>query len=133
MPAERAETQPWLVAGRLLFAPFPPRDGGLTTGEEEAIQAMGERLERDRRAGRLPDCTAFWFNPADGQCTPLAASQAWLRSKVMRHAVVDWKLLQAMGRVVPLTLLPPPADRLHPSLWRRKPARVVRKAEVEAV
>jgi hypothetical protein len=28
LPADRVAALPWLVAGRLLFAPFPPRDGG---------------------------------------------------------------------------------------------------------
>jgi hypothetical protein len=51
--------QPWLIAGRLLVTPFASRDGGLTIREAEAIEAMGLRLERDRRAGLLPDSVAF--------------------------------------------------------------------------
>jgi hypothetical protein len=57
MPADRAAQQPWLVAGALLFAPFASRDGGPSAGEADAIQAMGKRLERDRRAGLLPNST----------------------------------------------------------------------------
>jgi hypothetical protein len=95
MPAGRAARQPWLVAGRLLFAPFSPRDGGLTAREAEAIQQMGIRLERDRRAGLLPDSFAFWFSPIDGRTTPLTASQAWLRSRVMQNVVVDLGLLRS--------------------------------------
>lgn len=107
MPADRAAQQPWLVAGRLLFAPFPPRDAGLTTQEAEAIEAMGKRIERDRQAGLLPDSVAYWFAPIDGRTTPLTADIGWLRSKVMQNVVVDLRLLEAMGRVVPLTLLIP--------------------------
>jgi hypothetical protein len=121
MPADRAAQQPWLIAGRLLFAPFAPRDGGPTTGEAEAIQAMGVRLERDRRAGLLPDCVAYWFSPIDGRTTPLTAGQAWLRLKVMQQVVVDMKLMQAMGRVVPLTLLSPTVPGRHRVLTRRAP------------
>jgi hypothetical protein len=100
MPADRAAAQPWLVAGQLLFAPFAPRDGGPTGEEVDAIQAMGERLDRDRRAGLLPDSVAYWFGPIDGRTTPLTVGQAWLRLKVMQHVVVDMKLMQAMGRVI---------------------------------
>jgi hypothetical protein len=39
MPPDRVAAQPWLIAGRLLFAPFAPRDGGLTAHEAEAIEA----------------------------------------------------------------------------------------------
>jgi hypothetical protein len=110
MPAERAAAQPWLIAGQLLFAPFAPRDGGPSAGEAEAIQAMGMRLDHDRRAGLLPDSVAYWFSPIDGRTTALTTTQAWLRLKVMQHVVVDMKLLQALGRVIPLTLLPQPAE-----------------------
>jgi len=106
MPAERVAVQSWLIAGRLLFAPFAPRDDGLAAHEAEAIEAMGLRLQRDRRAGLLPDCVAFWLRPSDGRTTPLTTNQAWLRSRVMQSVVVDLGLLEAMGRVVPLTLLP---------------------------
>jgi hypothetical protein len=109
MPADRAAAQPWLIAGRLLFAPFAPRDGGPTTGEAEAIEAMGIRLQQDRTAGLLPDCVAYWFSPINGRTTPLTANQAWLRARVMQNVVVDLRLLEAMGRVVPLTLLIPAA------------------------
>jgi hypothetical protein len=126
LPANRVAAQPWLVAGRLLFAPFSPRDGGPTDGEAEAIQAMGERLDRDRRASVLPDSVAFWFSPADGRTTPLTAGQAWLRVKVMQHVVVDMKLLLALGRVIPMTLLPPPAEPGYE-------ARVVRRAAPAAL
>jgi hypothetical protein len=68
---------------------------------------MGKRLEQDRLAGLLPDSVAYWFSPIDGRATPLTANQAWLRSRVMRSVVVDLRLLEAMGRVVPLTLLIP--------------------------
>jgi hypothetical protein len=108
MPPDRVAAQPWLIAGKLLFAPFAPRDGGPTAGEAEAIEAMGLRLERDRRAGLLPDSVAFWFSPGDGRTTPLTATQAWLRLKVMQHVVVDLNLLRALGRVIPMTLLPQP-------------------------
>jgi hypothetical protein len=121
MPAERAAAQSWLIAGRLLFAPFAPRDAGLTARETEAIEAMGIRLERDRRAGLLPDSVAFWFSPLDGRCTSLTAGQAWLRSRVIQSVVVDMRLLQAMGRVVPLTLLNPAAPGRHRVLARRAP------------
>jgi hypothetical protein len=70
---------------------------------------MGKRLEQDRLAGLLPDSVAYWFSPIDGRATPLTANQAWLRSRVMRSVVVDLRLLEAMGRVVPLTLLIPAA------------------------
>jgi hypothetical protein len=126
MPADRVATQPWLVAGALLFAPFGIRDGGPAAGEAEAIQAMGVRLERDRRAGLLPDCTAYWFGPIDGRTTPLTTTQAWLRLKVMQHVVVDMRLLQAMGRVVPLTLLPQPPEPGYG-------ARAVRRAAPAAI
>jgi hypothetical protein len=43
MPADRVAAQP-VVAGRLLFAPFAPRDAGLTSHEAAAIEAMGKRL-----------------------------------------------------------------------------------------
>lgn len=125
MPADRAAQQPWLIAGRLLFAPFAPRDAGLTARETEAIEAMGIRLERDRRAGLLPDSVAFWFSPLDGRCTSLTAGQAWLRLKVLQHVVVDMRLLQAMGRVVPLTLLIPAAPGYG--------ARAVRRASPAAL
>jgi hypothetical protein len=105
MPAARAAAQPWLIAGRLLLAPFPPRSGGLTAREAEAIEEMGARIDRDGRAGLLPDSTAFWFNPIDGAATPLAASGAWIRCTARQHVVVDLHLLHAMGRVVPITLL----------------------------
>jgi hypothetical protein len=121
MPADRAAQQPWLVAGALLFAPFAPRDGGPSAGEADAIQAMGKRLERDRRAGLLPNSTAFWFSPIDGRATPLTANQAWLRSRVMQNVVVDLRLLEAMGRVVPLTLLNPTVPGHHRVLTRRAP------------
>jgi hypothetical protein len=124
MPAARAALLPWLIAGRLLFAPFAPRDGGPTAGEAEAIEAieaMGERLDRDRRAGLLPDSVAFWLSPVDGRITPLTASQAWLRIRVLQHVVVDMRLLQAMGRVVPLTLLSPTVPGRHRVLTRRAP------------
>lgn len=130
MPAARAAQQPWLIAGRLLFAPFAPRDGGLTPEEAAAIKAMGLRLERDRRAGLLPDCTAFWLSPIDGRTTPLTASQAWLRVKVLQHVVVDLRLLEAMGRVVPLTLLSPTEPGRHRVLTRRAPKA---QASAEAV
>jgi hypothetical protein len=110
MPADRAAQQPWLIAGRLLFAPFAPRDAGLTARETEAIEAMAIRLQHDRRAGLLPNSTAFWFSPIDGRTTPLTANQAWLRLKVLQHVVVDMKLLQALGRVIPMTLLPQPTE-----------------------
>jgi hypothetical protein len=79
---------------------------------------MGERLGRDRRAGLLPDSVAYWFS-IDGRATPLTAGQAWLRLKVMQHVVVDMKLMQAMGRVVPLTLLAPIEPDRHRVLTRR--------------
>jgi hypothetical protein len=119
MPADRAAQQPWLIAGRLLFAPFAVRDGGPSAGEADAIQAMGKRLERDRRAGLLPNSMAFWFSPINGRATPLTANQAWLRSRVMQNVVVDLRLLEAMGRVVPLTLLNPTVPGHHRVLTRR--------------
>jgi hypothetical protein len=119
LPADRVAALPWLIAGRLLFAPFPPRDGGPTADEADAIQAMGERLDRNRRAGLLPDGVAFWFSPIDGRATPLSAGQAWLRLKVMQQVVVDIKLMQAMGRVVPLILLAPIEPGRHRVLTRR--------------
>jgi hypothetical protein len=122
MPADRAAAQPWLVAGQLLFAPFAPRDGGPTGEEVDAIQAMGERLDRDRRAGLLPDSVAYWFCPIDGRTTPLTVGQAWLRLKVMQHVVVDMKLMQAMGRLYPLTLMAPTEPGRHRVLTRRAPA-----------
>jgi hypothetical protein len=109
MPADRAAQQPWLVAGALLFAPFAPRDGGPSAGEADALQTMGKRLERDRRAGLLPDSVAFWLSPVDGRTTPLTADVGWLRSRVTQNVVVDLRLLEVMGRVVPLTLLIPAA------------------------
>jgi hypothetical protein len=127
-PADRAAAQPWLIAGRLLFAPFPPRDCGLTAYEAEAIEQMGLRLERARRAGLLPDSVAFWFSPIDGRTTPLTASQAWLRSRVMQNVVVDLRLLEAMGRVVPLTLLPTVP---FPRVLSRRAPKV--QASIEAV
>jgi hypothetical protein len=126
MPADRVAAQPWLIAGRLLFAPFPNRDTGPTSREIEAIEAMATRLQRDRHAGLLPDSTAFWFSPIDGRTTPLTANQVWLRARVMQHVVVDLRLIEAMGRIVPLTLLPPP-----PELVRRVPK--ARRAAIEAV
>jgi hypothetical protein len=107
MPADRLDGIPWLIAGRLLFAPFAPRDTGLTAQEADAIEAMGKRLERDRQAGLLPDSVAYWFAPIDGHTTPLTADVGWLRSRVMQNVVVDLRLLEVMGRVVPLTLLIP--------------------------
>jgi len=125
LPPERVAAQPWLVAGRLLFAPFPPRDGGPTADEVDAIQAMAERLDGDRRDGLLPDSTAFWFSPIDGRATPLTANQAWLRLKVMRHVVVDMNLLRTLGRAIPMTLLPQPTEGYG--------ARVVRRAAPAAL
>jgi hypothetical protein len=43
MPADPAAQQPWLIAGQLLFAPFAPRDTGLTVRETEAIEASYPR------------------------------------------------------------------------------------------
>jgi hypothetical protein len=126
MPADRVAAQPWLIAGRLLFAPFPPRDGGLTARQAEAIEAMGMRLQRDRRAGLLPDSTAFWFGPIDGQTTSLTANQARSRVKVLQHVVVDLGLLEAMGRAIPLTLLQPKVsgyETADPSVATRKNVR----------
>jgi hypothetical protein len=64
LPPDRVAAQPWLVCGALLVSPFPsrPGDGVLSQQETEAIAEMGVRLEHDRAAGRLPDCTTFWFN-----------------------------------------------------------------------
>jgi hypothetical protein len=132
MPAERAAAQPWLIAGRLLLAPFPPRKDGLTPREAAAIEEMGARIERDRRAGLLPDCTAFWLNPVDGAATPLAASGAWLCVTALQHVVIDLHLLHAMGRVVPVTLLARrtlPAPMPVPAAVRGRP----RKAQADAV
>jgi hypothetical protein len=126
---------PWLIAGRLLMAPFAPRDGGLTAREAEAIEEMGIRLERDRRAGRLPDCTAFWLNPTDGTATPLAAPGAWLRVTALQHVVIDLHLLQAMGRVVPVTVLArriPPAPMPVPPAVRGRPRKAHAPAGIEA-
>jgi hypothetical protein len=129
MPADRVAAQPWLIAGRLLFAPFPPRDGGLTAREAEAIEAMGLRLQRDRHAGLLPGSVAFWFGPIDGQTTPLKVNQAWLRVRVLQHVVVDLGLLEAMGRVVPLTLLQPTVSGYGPRTHRAPKT----QASIEAV
>ena len=82
---------------------------------------MGIRLERDRRAGLLPDSVAFWFNPIDGRTTPLAANRAWLLLRVAQHVVVDLDLMRAMGRAVPLTLVPPVEAGQHRVLTRRAP------------
>jgi hypothetical protein len=134
MPADRAATRPWLIAGRLLIAPFAPRDSGLTAGEVEAIEAMGHRLERDHRAGMLPDCVAFWLSPIDGRATPLTATGAWLQITALQHVVVDLHLLRAMGRFVPVTLLArriPPAPVPIPPAIRGRPTRA--RALAEAV
>jgi hypothetical protein len=112
MPQDRLDQIPWLVCGRMLLTPLAPREGGLLAHEAVAIEQMGRRLEHDRHAGLLPDCTAFWCNPVDGAATPLAAPGAWLRVTALQHVVVDLHLLQAMGRVVPVTLL---ARRLDPA------------------
>jgi hypothetical protein len=129
LPADRVNAQPWLIAGRLLIAPFAPRNGGLTAREVEAIEAMGHRLGRDRCAGLLPDCVAFWYSPSDGVATPLTATGAWLRVTALQHVVIDLHLLQAMQRVVPVTLL------LKPPVSGRVPARRVpaKRAGIEAV
>lgn len=138
MPADRVAAQPWLVAGRLLFAPFAPRDAGLTARETEAIEAMGIRLERDRRAGLLPDSVAFWFSPLDGRATPLTADGGWLRSRATQNVVVDLRLLEVMGRAVPLTLLIPAAPGYGARAVRRAapaaliPTRRPKKAQAEA-
>jgi hypothetical protein len=135
MPAARAALLPWLIAGRLLMAPIAPRDGGLTAREAEAIEEMGIRLERDRRAGRLPGCTAFWFSPVDGTATPLTAPGAWLRVTALQHVVIDLHLLQAMGRVVPVTLLAkrvPTALVPLPPAVRGRPRKARVMAEIEA-
>jgi hypothetical protein len=129
MPADRVAAQPWLIAGRLLFAPFPPRDGGLTAHQAEAIEAMGKRLQRDRRDGLLPGTTAFWFSPIDGQTAPVTVNPTWLKVRVMQHVVVDLGLLEAMGRVIPLTLLQPTVSGYAVRAVRRVP----NVASIEAV
>jgi hypothetical protein len=120
MPADRAAAQPWMVAGRLLMSPFTPREGALTDIEAAAILVVGERLASARRAGRLPACPVFWFNAADGRCTPLILVQAWLRVRVQQHVVVDLRVLEAIGRVVPVQLLVKP-DVPRGATTRRAP------------
>jgi hypothetical protein len=135
MPADRQAQLPWLIAGRMLVTPFAPQDGGLTPHQATAIEEMGVRLERDRRAGLLPDCTAFWLNPIDGTATPLAAPGAWLRVTALQHVVIDLHLLQAMGRVVPVTLLArrtPPASMPVPPAVRGRPRKAHATAGIEA-
>jgi hypothetical protein len=38
LPADRVAAQPWLIAGRLLFAPFASRDTGPTALETEGAR-----------------------------------------------------------------------------------------------
>ena len=52
-----------------------------------------------------------WFSPLDGRYTPVPLLQAWLRLKVQQHTAVDLRLLEAMGRVVPVQLLARPMSR----------------------
>jgi hypothetical protein len=111
-----------------------PRDGGLTAHEAEAIEAMGKRLQRDRAAGGLlPGSVAFWFSPIDGQTTPVTVNQAWLRVRVLQHAVVDLGLLEAMGRVIPLTLLQPTVSGYGPQTRRAPKTRASVEAMVAVV
>jgi len=124
MPADRVAALPWLIAGRLLFAPVAPRDGGLTTHETEAIEAMGVRLERDRHAGLLPASVTDWFSPSDGRTTPLSTSQAWLRARVMQYVCVDLNLWR-VGRPIQMTLLQPPTEGYGARAVRRAAPAVI--------
>jgi hypothetical protein len=47
------------------------------------------------------------FRPIDGQTAPVTVNPTWLKVRVLQHVVVDLQLLEAMGRVIPLTLLQP--------------------------
>jgi hypothetical protein len=59
----------------------------------------------------------------------LSALGAWLRVTALQHLVIDLRLLQAMQRVVPVTLLlkPPVSGRV----LTRRPLKV--QASIEAV
>jgi hypothetical protein len=134
MPVDRAAAQPWLVAGRLLLAPFPPRTGGLTHHEAAAIEEMGARLERDRRDGLLPDCAAFWLS-YDGRTTPVTATRAWLQITALQHTVIDLDLLRTLGRAIPVTLIvrrTSPALVPVPPAVRGRPRKARVMAEIEA-
>jgi hypothetical protein len=111
LPADRLAAIAWWVGGTWLGTPFAQREGDLTTAETEAIQEMRVRLEGDGSAGLLPASGAFWFNPADGRTQPLSATRAWLRVRIAQYIVVDRRLLEAMGRPVPVTLLPLPSAK----------------------
>jgi hypothetical protein len=53
----------------------------------------------------------------------------WLKVRVMQHVVVDLRLLEAMGRIIPLTLLQPTVSGYGARAVRRVP----NVASIEAV
>jgi hypothetical protein len=59
----------------------------------------------------------------------LSAPGAWLRVTALQHVVIDLHLLQAMQRVVPVTLLPKPP--VSGRALTRRPPKV--QASIEAV